>query len=702
MAAFLSSIPANSSVRLSATSSTQLNESGVIATPYSIGGKALSYLARIPLFKSWEFSKHELHHNMAANAAFINAIRDGLGEYEAESARLLLGLHCQPDRVVDGLTARTILTCIGTNQQQLVLNRQAIEPVVPDPVVQRTTLEVISHREVEAHNRLSDDRPSVAEICCLLTRNVSDTDVLLMRTTMTGSSLYLEREDKVTATPALCQRAAAATEYINTCPAFKPYLREFCGSSNVTAADLRGMSTSAFENELKSKYRALGPSMESRDEIRRTPTEVTMHWISVLQEAVTTTTDESAKRLISGLLKGQQTRWMEHNLTLKATANSLQRDSDVLRSDGLSELADVAASRSGSDSASKSKSLLGQLPTFAQGLPLTRLHDNIYGRVFESRWIANLVDNPPEDVLSNMQKVGGGVADLVAGLPQSVRQNVIHDLQKQVANDARFWFGKVDSIDMFAQSTWPDSDMILQKLLRSNVANGQQCIAVSYLSVKVFNALKASNIDWDWILKTNGNYLTHVHKNNGRIKVNNHDSVIPVPTAGITLRHQPAAVSEEWMTVTNRPSLQARPRASNIPVPVQQALSHGIPYANGVSGSTNIMLGIIAHLRDEGKHIDPQSALLGTIMFLNYDGGHSIHEVLWTANQREPELNLQLRASPRKRKMDELKFISNYESFQDLYAATGCRQAVTDSLSKAWTETIEYFRNNSYFSKRLT
>ena len=442
--------------------------------------------------------------------------------------------------------------------------------------------------------------------------------------------------------------------------------------------------------------------MEPRDEVRRTPTEVTMHWISELQKAVTTTTDESAKRLISGLLKGQQTRWMEHNLTLNATVNSLQCDSDVLRSNGLSDLADVAAPRSGNDSASKSKSLLDQLPDSARRFPLTRLHDNIYGRVFESRWIANLVDNPPDDVLSNMQKVGGGVADLVAGLPQNNRQKLINNLQKQVANDARFWFGKVDSIDMFAQSIWPDSDMLLQKLLRSDVANGQQCIAIPYLSVKVFNALAISGIEWDWVSRTNKNYSTHVHKNNGRIKVNNHASVIPVPTAGITLRHQPAAVSEEWMTVTNRPTLQARPRTTIIPMPVKQALSHGIPYANGVSGSTNIMLGIIAHLRDEGKHIDPQSALLGTIMFLNYDGGHSIHEILWTANQREPELNLQLRTSPRKRKSDESKFISNYESFQGLYAATGCRQAVTDSLSKAWTETIEYFRNNSYFSKRLT
>ncbi|HDF2344110.1 TPA: hypothetical protein PC598_003763 [Morganella morganii] len=702
MTVLLSSIPASPSVRLSTTSSKQLNESGVIATPYSIGGKILSYLAGIPIFRHCAFSRHELHHNEEANAAFINAIRDGLGEYEAESARLLLGLNCKPGRAINGLTAHTILTCIGANQQQLALSKQAIEPIMPDPEVQRTTLEVISHHEVEAHNGLSDDPPSVAGLCCLLTRNVSDTDVLLMRTTMTGSALYLEKKDKVTATPALLERATNATGYINTCPAFKPYLKELCRNSGVTAADLRRMSTSAFENELKSKYRALEPSMASQDEICRTPTEVTIHWISMLQEAMTTTTDESARSLITGLLKGQQTRWMEHNLTIKATTNALQRDSDVLRSNGLSELADVAACRPGSDSASKSKSLLGQLPASVQDTPLTRLHDNIYGRVFESRWIANLVDNPPEDILSNMQKIGVGVADLVADLPLRIQQKVIRYLQKLVANNARFWFGKVDSIDMLARSTWPGSYRLLQKLLQSNVENGQQCIAIPYLSVNVFIALKKSGVKMAWIRKTNKNYSTHIHKNNGRITVNNHNSVIPVPTAGITLRHQPAAVSEVWMTTTNRPSLQTRPRTVNIPMPVQQALLHGIPYANGVSGSTNIMLGIIAHLRDEGKHIDPQSALLGITMFLNYDGGHSIHEVLWVANQCEPRLNLQLRASPRKRKKDKSKFISNYESFQSLYAAAECRKAVADSLSKAWTETIEYFRNNSYFTKSIS
>lgn len=718
MVAFLSSISATPSVRLSAASPEQPNESGVIATPYSVGGKILSYLAKISVFKNWEFAQRESRHNVTANASFVNAIRDGLGEHEAESARGLLGLDRQPDRVVDGLTARTVLARIGADKQQFALQRQAIEhagriektkeenaPSVSS-AEQRATLEAVMYRGIDANDEISGDWPSVAEVCGLLSRKVSDTDVLLMRTTLTGSSLYLESADKVAATPELQQRAAAATEYLNKCPTVKPYPGDLGEDSeihraNTTAADLRKMSKSAFETELQGRYRALGPSMASRDEVRRTPTEVSMHWISVLQEAVTTTTDESAKRLISGLLKGQQTRWMEHNLTLKSTADSLQRDSDVLRSAGLLDLADVAAPGLSGDSAAKSKSLRGQLPTTERGLQTTRLHDNIYGRVFESRWIANLVDHPPAEVLETMHKIGVGMADTVAQLPEKQRKAAVEDLQKIVAKDERFWFGQVANIGEFATSKWPESGALLQKMLRANVETGPHAIAIPYLSVKLVWALdydggKASRTKENWVHATLQNYRENIRPQSRKLDIQS-TFPIPVPSAGITMTHQPVAAPKEWMTATQRPAQHYN--FTEVTTSTAKALTHGIPYVNGVSGSTSIMLGIVAHLRDSGKEIDPKIALLGTAMFMNYDGGHSIHEALWAANQREPELNLQLRASPRKREKDPADFISNYESFLQLYAGMECKQAIADSLSEAWIETTQYFRDNSYFAQ---
>ncbi len=57
-------------------------------------------------------------------------------------------------------------------------------------------------------------------------------------------------------------------------------------------------------------------------------------------------------------------------------------------------------------------------------------------------------------------------------------------------------------------------------------------------------------------------------------------------TAGITMSHQPAAVHEDWMEKTARPA-QTR-TFEKVARSVSQQLSHGIPYASGVSGSTNI------------------------------------------------------------------------------------------------------------------
>ena len=66
---------------------------------------------------------------------------------------------------------------------------------------------------------------------------------------------------------------------------------------------------------------------------------------------------------------------------------------------------------------------------------------------------------------------------------------------------------------------------------------------------------------------------------------------------------------------------------------LRNQLEHGVAWASGMSGSTNINLHAIHwsnNMKDPSKktNIDYKGALLGIMMFLVYDGGHSISEVL--------------------------------------------------------------------------
>ncbi|QBY43344.1 hypothetical protein QE197_08030 [Arsenophonus nasoniae] len=102
------------------------------------------------------------------------------------------------------------------------------------------------------------------------------------------------------------------------------------------------------------------------------------------------------------------------------------------------------------------------------------------------------------------------------------------------------------------------------------------------------------------------------------------------------------------------------------------------------------MLGIVSHLREQGLNINPNFALLGIMMFMTYDGGHSPHEVLWTANQFGPEVGFDFNAQLNKKepKSAPLDFVSDYQLFANMYNETGCEKAMKDAIALAFEKTI--------------
>lgn len=96
------------------------------------------------------------------------------------------------------------------------------------------------------------------------------------------------------------------------------------------------------------------------------------------------------------------------------------------------------------------------------------------------------------------------------------------------------------------------------------------------------------------------------------------------------------------------------------------------------------MLSIVSYLREQKLNIDPNFALLGTMMFMTYDGGHSPHEVLWTANQFGPKvgLNFSAQLNTKATAVEPLDFVSDYQMF--------AKTAMKDPISLDFEKTISH------------
>ncbi|SFL97977.1 hypothetical protein [Rugamonas rubra] len=180
------------------------------------------------------------------------------------------------------------------------------------------------------------------------------------------------------------------------------------------------------------------------------------------------------------------------------------------------------------------------------------------------------------------------------------------------------------------------------------------------------------------------------------------------------------------------------PLDQRLPAAVQQALSHGLPWVGGVSGTTNLMLHLSADLHgtpgDNGapQLFEQKDVLLATMMFVNYDGGHSLHSSMWVGNQldaaplaaqpppaepqqgpglglgldldpaRGPALAASVAAAPSRdaalalaaRSAEE--FVSDYSQLMVGQAGDEVRQAA----EQAFTETMQHFRERSRYASR--
>lgn len=404
-----------------------------------------------------------------------------------------------------------------------------------------------------------------------------------------------------------------------------------------------------------------------------------------------------------GILKARKLQWMtHHNLTIKAMKASLIDDSDKLRKAGVPRLADIAYNTS-----TTKDCLYNQLPWNDDYESVKHLlADNMYGAAFDSFWVDALVERQnSKDLFNTMENVAKGMSLMIKKVFDSynTRSYFSELLMKEIRGNGRFWNSKAKKLYFLERASDYTAWDELHSVLNQKIDNGYDVILISSLIIMIFisyrNTCAAYGIRQRWLDANQANYndvLDGYQKANGFR--NRYDkSRTHVTTSEITQIHHPPT-NPQSSTLKFRWALDRKPNLSG--GFSKTLLEHGLPYAGGVSGSANIIAGTLSHLiKDLDVRIDAKEAILGAIMFLVYEGGHSIHEVLWTLYERELQdkhyLSLGLQLVPPGKKPLRGLFVSDYEHFIKMYHSTEAGLALSNARNDAWQKTLEYFNKYS-------
>ena len=412
-------------------------------------------------------------------------------------------------------------------------------------------------------------------------------------------------------------------------------------------------------------------------------------------EAVTVLLDEmdraragaspQQREVLTQLDRQAKYQWLAQGLTVGGTTDLLLQAQARLEGVGLNRLASVARTLTDELNDERGRARL-----------LIRQHDNVYGRVLESSFSDALNEQPAPAMLRAAADAGIALADLLERLPPREMGAVCADAIRRVTEQyPRHWTTPEDAISRLVHHPSPG----LRELcgaLREEVARGDDALRVQQLIAMTSSALGHYSQSASWALAAKLNRDENIAPVRGIEKYYDNPPDLTYG-GGIMLRHHaPAVESRQW---SRRGAVQqvydlSQPARTHL-----QALHAGRPIGAGVSTTAGMGLEFFEHLsREPGealraelqrtgrREFDVQAAFLDHMKWLLFDGGHSLHDALWTANQRGG--NAELHGQPRQ---DPERFVSNYASyFENL--RPDLRQSVDRALDCAWAKLLAHRR----------
>lgn len=447
----------------------------------------------------------------------------------------------------------------------------------------------------------------------------------------------------------------------------------------LTAGVFGGMMKAVSEAVHTHEMQKIGPSRAER-QTGRMPMDCMAHLGYEIRHAQQTASPRQQK-FLRDLGFETMDRVMQHQLGFGATKNWLEGVIVDCERHGLHDLGRLAGR------------LCDDIPEpGAMRDHATQLHDNVYGRALESVLINELVRHPPDNVKTSMEALSVHLDRSLSRLHPADQERAAVDVQNMMRHERRGWQAQSPELEAFFQAPPGHELRALKNLLRAPKETGADCIAVPYLTVKMSLCMRGGA---PWMHEANINYRDVVGPASARETESAPNPNRIAAKSGITSHHQPDTVRTHRSEAAMHPGDRNRPRLDATSPELRRALQHGAPFVSGVSGSTNIVMHAVGDMLDAGGKIDAKDALLGTMMFLTHDGGHSMHEAMWVGNQLDQKLQLGMGMPGG----DPSRYVADYQGFIESFPAEKGRDTMRAAADTAWRVTLDQFGRTSHFSE---
>ena len=343
--------------------------------------------------------------------------------------------------------------------------------------------------------------------------------------------------------------------------------------------------------------------------------------------------------------------------------------------------------------------------------PLNQYVDNVLGRKFDSEFAHSLVNDPPPALLENTRRLGEMVADHLESVKATRPDLDIDGFLKHVASvldsDPRPWHGETPEVETFLRE--PTTDNLRRALTK--VDSGFDVIKVPWMLTKFSIAAHDPNAPQyavaitPWMNAANQNYSTTVlparterashqqHTVGTDGQVTTSERKIPTRDYGTRLQYHPHNETYATFGTGRSYSDRSMPNMSRLTAAEAQAVQHGQTLVSGSSGTTNIMTFLADHFAGPGHSasapqappISRDQAYLSTLMFLVFDGGHSVNESVsvYKSIREQPTVEGRQQALG--------SYSLDYGDLLQIGERAGVRDRVQGAIDNAMSKTVAFF-----------
>jgi hypothetical protein len=410
----------------------------------------------------------------------------------------------------------------------------------------------------------------------------------------------------------------------------------------------------------------------------RPPADCMAHCLDMLDQAraALPPTSVHRRRNLDAAIASTQKQWLGHALDVDYTREYFKAMAKWGTETGFPQVADLA------------NSLHAETVRYAQqGRSLAAENDNLMQRAWESALVRALIAAPPPATLAAAHQVGRHLAARLRHIEDEDRESakkVVASLHRGVTGNPRPWIHTVTALEAFANADDNKKKRRLLEYLEREPLTGEECLSIYYVTVKMSKALKTHARKYTPWADTKEDKKEYAIRDDARRLIKGRSQL--GPGSGILLAHQPPMQDDPYAGYFGqRPALHNHPDLANPSQMIEHALAHGKPYVSGPSGSSAFILRAVEHMISKEKgQFSRRQAMLGALMFLVFDGGHSLHEVMWALNLSKPRIDTNLSgasSAPSDYVGDYEAFFNAFQDSSQPYLANAKQQAFTSMIA---------------------